>query len=128
MKYKVSLNGKDYLVEVEKGEAIMLDVTDTPVAVAPVAASTAPVAPTPAAPAVASVPAGDNTVVAPMPGTVLSIKAQPGAAVKKGDVLLILEAMKMENEITAPKDGTVAQVLKAAGTSVNTGDALVILS
>ena len=62
-----------------------------------------------------------------MPGTVLDVKAAQGASVKKGDILLILEAMKMENEILAPCDGTVAQVLAAKGASVNSGDALVVI-
>jgi biotin carboxyl carrier protein len=60
-----------------------------------------------------------------MPGTVLAVKVSPGQAVKRGEVLLILEAMKMENEITSPADGTVSQVRVQAGTTVNTGDAMV---
>ena len=62
-----------------------------------------------------------------MPGTVLDVKVSQGAAVKKGDLLLVLEAMKMENEILAPCDGTVKQVLAAKGASVNSGDALVVI-
>ena len=64
---------------------------------------------------------------APMPGTILDIKVAAGQAVKKGDVLVILEAMKMENEIMAPRDGKVAQVACTKGSTVNTGDALVVL-
>ena len=63
-----------------------------------------------------------------MPGTILDVKAAQGASVKKGDILLILEAMKMENEIVAPQDGTVAQVLVSKGASVNSGDVLVVLN
>ena len=125
MKYKVSLNGKDYLVEVEKGDAIMLDVTQAQAAPLPAATPAAPaVAPAMAA---AAPLAGSYIMEAPMPGNVISVKVQSGTQVKTGDVMLILEAMKMENEIRAPKDGTVAQVLVAAGTTVNTGDALISL-
>ena len=67
-------------------------------------------------------------VTAPMPGTILDVKAAVGAAVKKGDILVILEAMKMENEILAAQDGTVAQVLVAKGASVNSGDVMVVLN
>ncbi|NLJ45139.1 MAG: biotin/lipoyl-binding protein, partial [Treponema sp.] len=77
------------------------------------------------APAAASAPAGASSVKAPMPGTILGVKVAPGQAVKKGQVLLILEAMKMENEICAGGDGTVAAVRVQAGQSVNTGDPLV---
>ena len=71
--------------------------------------------------------AGGETVKAPLPGTVLTIKTQVGAAVNAGDVLLILEAMKMENEIVAPVAGTVAQIIVAQGKSVNTGDAMLVI-
>ena len=130
MKYVVSLNGKDYEVEVEKGEAILVSVTDTPVAApaapaAPVAAA-APAAPA-AAPAAAPV-AGGEAVTAPMPGTILSVKVSAGSAVKAGDILVILEAMKMENEIVAPRDGTVAQVVAAQGSTVDTGATLIVLN
>ena len=107
MKYIISLNGKDYEVEVEKGEAMLVSVSDTPVAVAaaPVAVAAAPVAV--AAPAAAAPVAGGDAVPAPMPGTIVKVIATAGHSVKKGEVLLILEAMKMENEIVAPKDGVV---------------------
>lgn len=132
-KYVVTLNGKNYEVEVEKNTA---KITNTTAAAAPAAAPAPKAAPAPApvaapapapAPApVAAAPAGAN-VTAPMPGTVLNVVAPVGTAVKAGDVILILEAMKMENDIVAPCDGTVASVA-AKGTSVNTDDVLATLS
>lgn len=133
-KYVVTLNGKNYEVEVEKNTA---KITNTTAAAAPAAAPTPKAAPAPApvaapapaaAPApVAAAPAGGANVTAPMPGTVLNVVAPVGTAVKAGDVILILEAMKMENDIVAPCDGTVASVA-AKGTSVNTDDVLATLS
>lgn len=125
-KFNISVNGKKYEVEVEEVGG----------ASAPVSApkSAAP-APKPAAPAQAAAkpaakaapPAGATVVKAPMPGTIVSIKVNAGDTVKKGDVLVILEAMKMENEIMAPQDGKVVAVNTSNGVSVNTGDALVSL-
>lgn len=133
-KYVVTLNGKNYEVEVEKNTA---KITNTTAAAAPAAApapkaapAPAPVAapaPAPASAPVAAAPAGGANVTAPMPGTVLNVVAPVGTAVKAGDVILILEAMKMENDIVAPCDGTVASVA-AKGTSVNTDDVLATLS
>ena len=131
MKYKVTLNGRVYEVEVEKAEAMLLSeyeaIAPAPVAAAPVAAPAA--APT-AAPAPAAAPvvvgAGEK-VNAPMPGTILKVNVSQGQAVKEGDVLCVLEAMKMENEIMAPKAGTITQVVVAKGSSVNTGDVLVVI-
>ena len=129
-KYVVTLNGKNYDVEVEKNTA---KITNTTAAAAPAAAPAPKAAPAPApvaapAPApVAAAPAGGANVTAPMPGTVLNVVAPVGTAVKAGDVILILEAMKMENDIVAPCDGTVASVA-AKGTSVNTDDVLATLS
>lgn len=129
MKYKVTLNGTTYEVEVEKGEAILVDeyvaAAPAPVA-APVAAAPAAAAPAPAAAAPAATAAGEQ-ITAPMPGTILSVKVKQGDAVKAGQILVILEAMKMENEIVAPRDGTVAQVVVAQGASVDTGAPLVVL-
>mgnify|MGYP004539768785 FL=1 len=133
-KYVVTLNGKNYEVEVEKNTA---KITNTTATAAPAAAPAPKAAPAPApvaapapaaAPApVAAAPAGGANVTAPMPGTVLNVVAPVGTAVKAGDVILILEAMKMENDIVAPCDGTVASVA-AKGTSVNTDDVLATLS
>lgn len=124
-KYKVTVNGQSYDVGVE-------EISASASYAAPAATvAAAPVAPVPAAPAPAVAPAasaGANTVKAPMPGTVLSIKVAAGQAVKRGDVLLILEAMKMENEISAPADGVVAGIRVQAGSTVNTGDPMVDLA
>ncbi len=128
MKYQVTLAGKVYEVEVEHGEAILVDVADVAVA-APVVAAPVAVAAAPAAAPVAAVAtAAGEAVSAPMPGTILKVNVQNGQAVKKGALLLVLEAMKMENEIMSPRDGSVAQVVASKGQSVNTGDALIVLA
>lgn len=123
MKYIVTLNGKQYEVEVDKGQATAVLTGDAPAA-APVAAPAA-AASAPAAPAAA--PAGGETVAAPMPGTILDVRCTVGQAVKSGDVLFILEAMKMENEICAPRDGTIAAISVQKGVAVDTGATLCTL-
>ena len=130
MKYKVTLNGKTYEIEVEAGQAICLDEYE---AIAPAAPAAAPVAaPVAAAPAAAPAPAAvsvaaGEAVKAPMPGTILKVNVTNGQAVKEGQVLLVLEAMKMENEIMAPKDGTITAVAVQKGASVDTGAPLVFI-
>ncbi len=129
MKYKVTLNGKTYEVEVEKGEAVLLKEYAAAAPAAPVAApvATAPAAPAApaAAPAAASVQLGAGTAVnAPLPGTVLQIKASVGQAVKAGETVMIIEAMKMENEIVAPRDGKITSVVVQKGAAVNASDPL----
>lgn len=116
--YRITVNGVAYDVAVEEmGEEAA---TSAP---APAAA------PKPAAPKAAPAAAGAGAVKinSPMPGNILSVKASAGQAVKKGDVLMILEAMKMENEICAQQDGTIASVQVAAGDSVESGDVLVTM-
>ena len=133
MKYKVTLNGRTYEVEVEAGKAMLLDeyaavAPAAAPAAAPVAAPVAAPAAAPAtAPAAAPAVTGGTTVAAPMPGNILKVNVTVGQTVKEGDVLLVLEAMKMENEIMAPKAGTVAQVLVTKGSTVDTGATMVVL-
>ncbi len=126
--YNITVNGKTYQVEVEEvgvqsAPTAQRTVTQTP---APAPAQTAPQA-APAASKAAPAPAGGEVVSAPMPGTVFDMKVTVGQAVKAGDILLILEAMKMENEIVAPSDGTVSAIHAAKGASVSSGDALITL-
>lgn len=110
-KYRVNVNGTVYEVELE-------EITG---ATAPIAAPA--VAPAPAAP-VSSAPAGGEQITSPMPGNILSVNVAAGDTVQKGQVLMILEAMKMENEILAPKAGTVTAVAVQKGASVSSGDVL----
>ena len=127
MKYVVTLNGKNYEVEVEETDAVITAVTDAAPA-APVAAA-APAAPAAAtAPAAAPAAAADGQkVLSPMPGTRLSVNVSVGSAVKAGEVILILEAMKMENEIVAPCDGTVKQLAVQKGSTVATDALLAVV-
>ncbi len=123
MKYQVTLNNKLYEVDVTESEAVITNVAAAAPAAAPVAA--APVVAPAAAPAQAA--ADGEQVKSPMPGNILAVNVTPGAAVKAGDVMFILEAMKMENEIVAPANGTVKQVLVTKGSVVNTDDVLAVL-
>lgn len=125
MKYKVTLNGKTYEVEVEQGKAVLLDEYE---ALAPAPAAAAVPAAAPAAPAAPVNLEAGEAVNAPMPGNILRIDVAKGDTVKAGQVLVILEAMKMENEIVAPKDGTVAQVVTSKGAVVDTGSPLIVLA
>ena len=132
MKYKVTLNNRTYEVEVEAGEAMLVDEYEAyaPAAPAPVAAAApaaAPAAAAPAAPAGAALAAGE-VVKSPMPGNILKVNVSNGQKVNEGDVLLILEAMKMENEVVATKGGTVAQIVGAKGAVVETGAPLVVIA
>lgn len=121
-KYTITVNGTAYEVEVEEAGVV----ASAPKA-APAAAPAPKAAPAPAPKAAAPVAAGATTVSAPMPGKVLSVNVKAGDAVKSGDVLLILEAMKMQNEIMAPADGTVSDVRVSAGQTVATGDVMIVL-
>lgn len=120
--YTITVNGNVYDVTVEEGASTGA-VAAAPKAAAPKAAPAA--APKAAAPAGA---AGSVVVTAPMPGKILAVKASAGQAIKKGEVIMVLEAMKMENEIVAPQDGTVASVNAAVGDSVESGATLATLN
>lgn len=120
--YRITVNGTSYDVSVEELAGGVAPVA-APVAAAPVAA------PAPAAaPAAKSAGAGSIKVASPMPGKILDVKANVGDAVKKGQVILILEAMKMENEVVAPEDGTIASIDVTVGASVESGDTLATLN
>lgn len=124
-KFQINVNGTSYNVEVEE-----LGGFSAPVAApaAPTAAPAPVAAPAPAAAPAAAPVANGTQVNAPMPGNILDVKVKVGDTVAEGDVLLILEAMKMENEILAPAAGKVAGVQVAKGASVNSGDVLVVLA
>ena len=109
-KYRVTVNGTAYEIELEE----LTGAAPAPAAAAP-------------APAPAAAPAGGEQVTSPMPGTILDVKVSQGASVKKGDVLMILEAMKMENEIMCPCDGTVASVNTTKGAAVESGSLLCVI-
>lgn len=128
-KFNIKVNGRPYEVEVEEiaGDVTVSrapEVTDVVVPATPAVAEKP--APAPVAPVASPVSSDGVKVAAPMPGTLLDFKVANGATVKKGDVIIILEAMKMENEIVAPSDGKISFVA-SKGASVNTGDALAVI-
>ena len=133
MKYRITLQGRTYEVEVDHGEAMVLDeyeaVSPIPAAPAPAPAvpAAAPAAAPAAVPAVAAQSVAGTPVTSPLPGNILSIPVTMGQAVKDGDVLVIIEAMKMENEVAAPCDGVVKQINVGKGTVVATGDTLLVI-
>ena len=132
MKYIVTLNGKKYEVEVEKGQATAMymgpaETAAAPTPAAPIVSEAVAPAPTPA-PAATPAAAGDGEpVTSPMPGNIMDDRVQVGQKVKSGEILFILEAMKMENEIMAPNDGVVTAVAVAMGATVDTGSVLCTL-
>ena len=129
-KFKITVNGKSYEVEVEEvGGAAPA----APAPAAPVQAA-APATPAPAAPVQSPAPAvggpipeGAITVKAPMPGKISALKVEEGTDVKRGDVLLVLEAMKMQNDITATADGKLHEMRVKVGDNVKTGDVLAVI-
>lgn len=127
-KFNITVNGKSYEVDVEEVGGIEMPSRPAPRAAAPRAAA-APVAAAPAAKAApaAAVPAGASTITSPMPGTILDIKVAVGDSVESGQVLLILEAMKMENEIMAPQAGKIVSISASKGASVGAGDVLIAI-
>lgn len=127
MRYVVSLNNKRYEVDVDESSAVLVGVSDEVVAnPTPVATNVAPATPAPQPASTANVADG-TSVKAPMPGSILAVNVTSGQSVKQGDVLVVLEAMKMENEILAPSDAVVKQVLVSKGNNVDTDDVLVVL-
>lgn len=136
-KFKVTVNGKAYEVEVEEmggapAAALAPQAAAAPAPAAPAAPASAPApAATPAAtpaPAVGGpIPEGAITVKAPMPGKISALKAEAGKAVKRGDIILVLEAMKMQNDITATADGTLHEIRVNPGDNVKTGDVLAVI-
>lgn len=132
MKYKITLKGKTYEVEVEQGEAMIVDeyAAYAPAPAAPVAVpvpAAAPAAPVAAAPSAPAAVAAGTPVTSPLPGNVLAVKVNTGDAVKAGQVLMLIEAMKMENEVVAPADGVVKQIVVNKGATVATGDTLLVI-
>lgn len=141
MKYLVTLNGNEYEVEVgadsvtltaERIGAAKAAPAPAPVVSRPAPAAVPAPAPAPAPAAAVSAPAAPVsgsgiTVAAPMPGNILKVMVKPGDAVKSGQILLLLEAMKMENEIYSPCDGTVNSVLVSVGGTVNSNDPMVVI-
>ena len=121
-KYNVTVKGTAYEVTLEA-----VDASEVKTSPAPAAAPAAAPAPTPAVAPAAPVSGGKETVSSPMPGNILAVNVANGAAVKKGDVLMILEAMKMENEIMSPCDGTILSVNVTKGASVETGAVLCVI-
>ena len=131
-KYNITVNGTTYEVIVEEVDSVSAPVSySAPVAATPVAAPVnAPAVPktAPVAPKAASSASGAAKVTSPMPGTILEVKVSVGQQVKKGDVICVLEAMKMENDIPAPQDGVIASINTQKGASVNAGDVLASLN
>jgi len=135
-KFNVTVNGKSYAVEVEEVGAGQGGFTYAPVQQAPAlqqaqapiqAAQQVPAPQATQSPKAPSTPASGELMTAPMPGTILEIKVTEGQSVKAGDLILILEAMKMENEIVSPKDGVVNKIHTSKSTTVSTGDPLVTI-
>ena len=126
-KYNITVNGNTYEVIVEEAGSVSAPVTYSAPVAAPVAAPAAAPKAAPA-PKAASGASGAVKVSSPMPGTILDVKVSAGQAVKKGDVICVLEAMKMENDIPAPQDGVIASINVQKGASVNAGDVLASLN
>lgn len=133
MKYKVTLNNKIYEVDVEEGRAMLIDEYElkAPAAPAaqPAASASVPASAAPASPCASpAAVAGGEAVKSPMPGNILKINVSAGQHVEEGDVIIVLEAMKMENEVVATKTGTIAQITVTKGAVVETGATLAVIA
>lgn len=128
-KFKISVDGKEYLVEMEEvgGTPAPAAAPSPSPAVAPAPVAEKPVEPTPVPPA-SSAPVGADALAAPMPGTILKVLVNVGDSVSENQPLMILEAMKMENEIVASSAGTVSAIHVSAGQTVNPGDGLITIN
>lgn len=126
MKYVVTINNNNYEVEVERGQATVVKTEDAAPAAAVEQKAAVPAAAAPSVPAAANAVEGQK-VTAPMPGIVLDVKKKIGDKVGKDEVVVVLEAMKMESEIVSPFEGTVIQVATSKGTHVNAGDLLIVI-
>jgi biotin carboxyl carrier protein len=124
MKYVVTINSNNYEVEVERGQATVMKTDNA--APAAVQQNAAPAATAAAAPVSTNAAEGQK-LTAPMPGIILDVKKNAGDRINKGDVVVILEAMKMESEITSPFEGTLVQVATSKGAHVNVGDVLLVI-
>jgi len=125
--FNITVNGKKYEVMVEEAGAKTAPAAAAPKPAAAPAATPAPKPAAAPAPAAAPPPAGSTTITAPMPGKIMTVNVKAGDAVKRGDVVLVLEAMKMQNEIMAPANGTVTDVRVAVGQTVSTGDIMIVM-
>ncbi|WP_028992079.1 DUF2118 domain-containing protein [Thermoanaerobacter thermocopriae] len=128
-KFKVTVNGKVYEVEVEeiKDKEETPKITQTAILSQPKLTQTQEISQPVSKAEASSIPKGSKVISAPMPGTILDVKVKEGDRVKRGDVVVILEAMKMENEIMAPDEGVIVSIHVSKGSSVNTGDMLVTM-
>ncbi len=130
MKYIVTINDKSYEVEVERGQASIVRTTQAAAVSLPTnsqaSAEGAETKPAPVSKPETNTVSGEP-LKAPMPGTIVAVNVQPGSEVKQGDILFILEAMKMESEIPAPRDGVISEIMVTKGASVSTGDILLTL-
>jgi biotin carboxyl carrier protein len=127
MKYIVTINNKDYEVEVERGKATLAGTNEVALGTVKTIDGAKVSQTVTESQAAQETNGEDEELRCPMPGTILDIKVTQGSRVKRGDVLFILEAMKMENEISAPKDGVVTQISIAKGASVATNDLLAVI-
>ena len=127
-KYNITVNGTTYEVIVEEVDSVESVSTHTVAPAAPLVSAVTPAPKAVTTPKAAASALGSNTVTAPMPGTILDVKVSVGQTIRKGDVICVLEAMKMENDIPSPQDGVVASVNVQKGSNVNANDVIITLN